>query len=100
MLFALINFCLSPINVLMPAFVSETLQADASVLSLIESAIIIGIILGGFAVASIGTKIKNHTLMSWGIILFGVSYSLFYFPGNILPVGIYSTAMSTLVLSY
>lgn len=96
MLFALINFCLSPINVLMPAFVSETLQADASVLSLIESAIIIGIILGGFAVASIGTKIKNHTLMSWGIILFGVSYSLFYFPGNILPVGIYSTAMSTL----
>lgn len=94
-LFALMNFCLSPINVLMPAFVSENLKADASALSLIESAIIIGMILGGVAVASIGNKVKGHTLMSWGMIIFGVSYSLFYFPGNILSPGIYSIALST-----
>lgn len=94
-LFALINFCLAPINVLMPAFVSEVLMEDATALSIIESGIIIGMILGGFAVAPIGSKIKNHTLMSWGIIFFGVSYSLLYFPGNILSAGIYSMIMST-----
>lgn len=96
-LFAIINFCLAPINVLMPALVSEVLKGDVAVLSALSLAVTSGMIIGGLALAQIGSKFKKHSMMSTGIILFGVSYCLLYLPGNIIPQGIYSIVLATFV---
>ncbi|WP_163195093.1 MFS transporter [Clostridium thermarum] len=97
LLFAIINFCLAPINVLMPALVSEVLKGDASVLSALSIVLVLGMIIGGLVVGQIGNRYRKHSMMSLGIILFGLSYFLLYLPGNLIPQGIYSTALATFV---
>lgn len=96
-LFAIVNFCVAPINVLMPALVSEVLKGDVVALSALSIAVTSGMIIGGLVLAQIGDKFKKHSMMSIGIILFGVSYCLLYLPGNVIPQGIYSVVLATFV---
>ena len=96
-LFAMLNFCLAPINVLMAAFVSEVLKGDAAVLSILGIAVTSGMIIGGLVVGQVGNKFKRHTMMSLGVIVFGISYCLLYLTGNIIPEGIYSISLASFV---
>lgn len=93
-LMAILNFCLSPINVLMPAFVNEQLKGGAEILSLLGVALSVGIILGGIVVGQIGQKFKNSTLISFGLLFFGLNYCMMYLPGNIVPAGMAATAIA------
>lgn len=89
-LFALMNFCLAPVNVLEPAFVREVLKGGAEILSILGVAITIGMIFGGIVVAQVGKRFKNTTLISTGIIFFGIDYCLLFLPGNLVNSNIYS----------
>ncbi|MDP4090854.1 MAG: MFS transporter [Bacillota bacterium] len=93
-LMAIINFCLSPINVLEPAFVKEQLNSGAEILSMLSVAVSIGMILGGLIVGQFGARFKKGTMIGFGIMFFGIDYCLLYFPGNIAPSGIYSIAIA------
>lgn len=89
-LFAIVNFCLAPINVLMPAFADEVLKGDAGLFSILGISFTVGVIVGGLITGSIGSKFKKHWLISIGLIIFGASYSMLFVPGNVISAGIYS----------
>lgn len=83
-LFAVINFCLSPINVLLPIFSNKILKGGPEVLSLISISLSVGTILGGLVVAHIGDKIQGYKLLIGATFIFGLSYSFLSMPGNII----------------
>jgi len=83
-LFAIINFCLSPISVLLPIFSNKILKGGPEVLSLISISLSVGTILGGLVVAHIGDKIQGYKLLIGAAFIFGLSYSFLYMPGNII----------------
>lgn len=96
--FALINFCLSPMNVLMPIFTKDILKGGPDTLSLLGAALAIGVILGGLIVGQFGSRYKISSLIVFSLFFFGASYSLLVIPGNVINAGIYST--STAVISF
>lgn len=81
-LFAIINFCLAPINVFEAVFVKDILKGGPEILSLLGVAITVGTILGGLVVGQIGSRIKMPLLIIPGLVLTGASYALLYLPGN------------------
>lgn len=93
-LFAIVNFCLAPINVLMPAFVNDVLKSGVEMLSFLGIALSVGMIIGGVLVGQFGNRFKNHISISFGLVFFGLSYSILFIPGNIIPWGIYSNIIA------
>ena len=93
-LFAITNFCLAPINVLMPAYVEDILRSDASMLSMLGVALSVGIIIGGLLIGFIGNRVKKSWFISIGIFAFGINYCLLFAPGNLIPSGVISNALS------
>lgn len=91
-LFALINFCLAPINVLLPIFAKDVLKGGPNILSYIGVALAVGTILGGILVGQFGSRFKISTLIISSLFLFGISYALLMIPGNIIRAGIYSNS--------
>lgn len=91
-LFALLNFCLAPINVLMPIFAKDVLKGGPDILSYIGAALAVGTILGGVLIGQFGSRFKISTLIISGMFLFGISYALLMIPGNVISTGIYSDA--------
>jgi DHA3 family macrolide efflux protein-like MFS transporter len=83
-LFAVANFCLAPINIMMPVFVSDILKGGPEILSAMGIALSLGTILGGVLVGQFGGKFKMSVLLICGMILFGFSYAVLYLPGNII----------------
>lgn len=83
-LFAFINFCLSPINVLLPAYVKDVLSLGPDGYGIIAMGFPIGMILGGLAVAQFGSRFRNSTLVSVGLGGVGLSYALFSLPGLLI----------------
>lgn len=83
-MFAAINFCLSPINVLMTVFAKDILKGGPEVLSLMGMAFAIGSILGGLLMGIIGSRYKISTLLIFGMLLFGIDYALLSIPGHII----------------
>jgi len=96
-LFAITNFSLAPINVLLPAYVDENLKSGAEMLSAMGCALSVGIIVGGLCIGMLGNKAKIHMSISMGLVVFGICYSLMFLPGNIIPAGILSNIMVTFV---
>jgi DHA3 family macrolide efflux protein-like MFS transporter len=93
-MFAITNFCLAPINVLQPAYVSDVLNGGAELLSILGIALTVGIIVSGLLMGMFGNKFKKSRLICFGMIFFGISYSLLFIPGNIIATGIASNAVA------
>ncbi|MGH4140865.1 MFS transporter [Clostridium sp.] len=94
-LFALINLFLSPIAVLLPAFVKENLNSGPEMLSILGISLTVGMILGGLLVAQFGARFKISNLIIVGFFSVGVSYALLSIPGNIIK----STTISCILSS-
>ena len=54
------NFCLAPLNVLRPVYVKETLGAGAGGLSVLGTALLIGMICAGYGLDVTGRALKEH----------------------------------------
>ena len=53
------NFCLAPLNVLQPVYVKETLGAGAGGLSVLGTALLIGMICSGLWIGRYGKSFKR-----------------------------------------
>lgn len=93
-LFVLVNFCLAPINVLMPIFTKDVLKGGPNILSYMGVALAAGTILGGVLVGQFGSRFKISTLIISGLFLFGISYAMLMLPGNIISAGVYSNSVA------
>jgi DHA3 family macrolide efflux protein-like MFS transporter len=77
---AFVNLCLCPWNVLQPVYVKEILHSGPFGLSLLGITLMIGMILGGLFISQRGDRYKKSTLIVFGILLLGVTYSMLYLP--------------------
>jgi MFS transporter, DHA3 family, macrolide efflux protein len=93
-LFAVTNFCLAPMNVLLPVFAKDVLKGGPELLSAAGVALSIGMILGGIIVAQIGSRFKISSFLILGLLFFGVSYASLFIPGNIIDTGLSSTLIT------
>ena len=93
-LFAVINFCLAPVGILMPVFTKDLLKGGPNVLSMIGIAFAIGTIIGGLAMGQFGSRFKITSLITGGFLVFGASYALLFIPGNVIGAGIGSLTLA------
>lgn len=84
LLFAAINFCLSPVSVLMPVFASENLKGGPQMLSMLGMSLTVGMILGGLITGQFGSHFKISALIIAGFVFLGINLSLLCLPGNII----------------
>ncbi len=96
LLFAIINFCLAPINVLMPVYITEILKSGPEVYSLLGMALALGTILGGILVGSFGSKFKISNLIIGGFFIMGIFYSLLSVPGTVVDNKFISIGIATM----
>lgn len=80
---ALVNFFITPLNVLEPVFVKDILKGGPEAMSYLGVGFMTGSILGGIIISQIGSKFKPGRLITWGIGIFGINYCLLSIPGNI-----------------
>lgn len=114
---ALLNFLLTPINALAPAYASDILEMGPKAISYISIAFVIGNILGGIIVGKFGKTFSIKTLVALGLSLTGISYALMALPkfiglfspiyiacGAALSVGFFvtfaSAGLSTFFMTY
>lgn len=83
MLAAFINFCLTPLNVLQPVYVKETLGAGTHGMSVLGTALMLGMIGGGLWLGHYGGKFRKSTLILAGSLLLGLGYA-----GMLIPAGL------------
>lgn len=83
LLFALMNFCLGPMNILMTAYIKDILKSGPEAMSIIGTTFSIGAIAGGLFISQFGSKFKIASTMIFGFAMFGAAYSMLYIPGNI-----------------
>ncbi len=95
-LFALINFCISPINVLLPVFSQKTLKGGPEIISILGMSLSLGTILGGVITASVAEKFKGNKLLNIGALGFGLSYTILVLPGYIQGRSILSLIIAAL----
>ncbi|WP_018750958.1 MFS transporter [Paenibacillus sanguinis] len=79
------NFCLSPFNVLGPAFIAEILEQGPTGLSIMSASLVGGMAVSGLWLARKGNTYRKSVLILTGYTLLGVNYALLYLPG-FLPV--------------
>ncbi|MWV43574.1 MFS transporter [Paenibacillus sp. HJL G12] len=77
---AFVNLCLAPWNVLQPVYVKEILHSGPFGLSLLGISLVIGMILSGIWISQKGARYKKSSLIVFGFLLLGVTYSLLYVP--------------------
>ncbi|MCP1183700.1 MFS transporter [Paenibacillus sp. 1781tsa1] len=80
MLFAFVNFCLMPFNVLRTPYVIETLHAGAGGLSLLSGLMVGGMVLGGVWMAQRGANYRKSVLVISGVVMLGLSYAMTALP--------------------
>ncbi len=82
-LFALVNFFLAPMNVLLPIMAKDILHAGAQGFGLLGTAISTGMLIGGF-VASRLKRFKRYGLgIIWGIVVLGALLVVFGLSRNL-----------------
>lgn len=81
-LFGFINFCLAPVNILLPAYATDILQTTPKEYSLINLALPIGVIIGGLLTSQFGSRFKKGYLVSFGMSFLGICCALFSVPGK------------------
>ncbi len=90
LLFALVNFCLAPINVLMPVFANDVLGGGPNAISFMGVSLLVGMIIGGVALGQFGSRFKISRLIIIGLLFFGAAYSMLALPGYVIPLGIFA----------
>ncbi|GIO30026.1 MULTISPECIES: MFS transporter [Paenibacillus] len=90
---AFVNLCLCPWNVLQPVYVKEVLHAGPFGLSLLGITLVVGMILSGLWISQKGNRYKKSTLIVFGFLLLGVTYSLLYFPAFIAKYPLYAASL-------
>ncbi len=91
-LFALVNFFLAPMNVLLPIMAKDILHAGAQGFGLLGTAISAGMLIGGF-VASRLKRFKRYGLgIIWGIVVLGALLVVFGLSRN-LPLSMVALAI-------
>ncbi|OPJ64564.1 MFS transporter [Clostridium oryzae] len=95
--FAIVNFCLSPINVLLPAYTKEILRSGAQILSLMSVAASAGVIVGGMVLGRAGNRFKLSSIISVGFMIFAIAYAMLFLPGNLFKSKVISIAISIFV---
>lgn len=96
-LFAIVNFCLSPVNVMLPIFTKDILQGGPEVLSMIGIAFSLGTILGGIIIGQIGQRFKMTNLIIVGFCLLGIDYALLFLPGMVIQANLVSIALTIFI---
>ncbi|MGN7412368.1 MFS transporter [Paenibacillus sp. SAF-068] len=79
-LFAFVNFCLMPFNVLRTPYVIETLHAGAGGLSLLSGLMVGGMVFGGVWMAQRGAHYRKSVLVISGVVMLGLSYAMTALP--------------------
>lgn len=79
-LFAFVNFCLMPFNVLRTPYVIETLHAGAGGLSLLSGLMVGGMVLGGVWMTQRGANYRKSVLVISGVVMLGLSYAMTALP--------------------
>lgn len=80
---AFVNFLLTPLNVLMPAYVDTLLASGPKGMSVIGLSITIGMIVSGLLVSEFGDRFKEKNMIVYGFMLLGAAYSLLSLPNFI-----------------
>lgn len=78
---ALLNFLLTPINALAPAYVEDVLREGPEAIGYFSIAFIIGNIVGGIVVGKIGKNIAFKYMIAFGLSFTGVAYAMMALPG-------------------
>ncbi|MEC0174680.1 MFS transporter [Paenibacillus favisporus] len=89
---AFVNLCLTPKNVLEPVYVKQILHSGPYGLSLIGIALITGMIISGLWISQKGTAYRKSSLIVFGFLLLGVTYSLLYVPALLREYPLYAAA--------
>lgn len=77
---AVLNFLLTPINALAPAYVEDVLKKGPEAIGYFSIAFVIGNILGGLIVGKIGENISFKHMISFGLSLSGIAYTMMALP--------------------
>jgi MFS transporter, DHA3 family, macrolide efflux protein len=75
-LIAFINFCLVPFNVLSPAYVKDVLHAGPEGISIIDTALVLGMIAGGAGLGQFGSRFRGAVVSAVGLTGLGITYAL------------------------
>lgn len=99
---AFANFCLSPFNVLGPAFVAEVLGQGPAGLSIMGISLVSGMVVSGLWLARKGSTYRKSVLILVGYTLLGMNYALLYLPGflpafSIVAASLFSFGMGAAV---
>ncbi|MEC0310371.1 MFS transporter [Paenibacillus lautus] len=94
------NFCLAPLNVLQPVYVKETLGAGAGGLSVLGTALLIGMICSGLWIGRYGKSFKKSTLIMSGSIMLGIGYFALGIPGHLPAWRVESAAVCMFVAGF
>ncbi|WJH29939.1 MFS transporter [Paenibacillus sp. CC-CFT742] len=80
LLFAFVNFCLMPFNVLRTPYVIDILHAGAGGLSLLSGLMVGGMVLSGLWMTHKGSRYRKSVLIISGITMLGLSYAMTALP--------------------
>ncbi|GAB1155387.1 MFS transporter [Paenibacillus illinoisensis] len=80
LLFAFVNFCLMPFNVLRTPYVIDILHAGAGGLSLLSGLMVGGMVLSGLWMTHRGSRYRKSVLIISGITMLGLSYAMTALP--------------------
>jgi len=78
---AVLNFLLTPINALAPAYVADVLKRGPEAIGYFSIAFIVGNIVGGVVVGKIGKAFSFKIMIAFGLTLTGVAYTMLALPG-------------------
>ncbi|WP_145408772.1 MFS transporter [Paenibacillus xylanexedens] len=99
-LFAFVNFCLMPFNVLRTPYVMETLQAGAGGLSLLSGLMVAGMVLSGVWMSHAGANYRKSMLVVSGIVMLGLSYALTAIPAYMTDFQLPAAAACCLLMGF
>ncbi|MEY8745128.1 MFS transporter [Paenibacillus tundrae] len=99
-LFAFVNFCLMPFNVLRTPYVMETLQAGAGGLSLLSGLMVGGMVLSGLWMSHAGANYRKSMLVISGIVMLGLSYALTALPAYMSDFQLPTAAACCLLMGF
>ncbi len=78
-----INFLFAPLSVLMPAWVTEVLNREADAYGFIQSAMMVGMVVGSFVAGLLAQHLSKSGLILGGIVMTGLSLVAFAISRNI-----------------
>lgn len=92
-----VNFSLTPLNVLQPVYVSEVLKSGPAVMSYLGIGLVVGVIISGLLVSQFGSNFKKPFLITCGFSIMGLSYTALSLPAMLNISGFASIIIAVLV---